>query len=72
MGKTEETQQQKQQQNMDKVPPPGYPTLTPPEGKMKNKKGWFRTKNRGEKGFIEGWYVFFSSPKLIIPTMSLY
>ncbi|CAO2831641.1 unnamed protein product [Amaranthus hypochondriacus] len=48
------TQNQQQQQNMDNIPPAGYPTLTTlPEGKMK-KKGWFRTKKRGEKGFIEG------------------
>ncbi|KAL9232621.1 hypothetical protein vseg_007710 [Gypsophila vaccaria] len=51
MAKIETSQQQ--QQTMDNVPPAGYPTLTPPEGKTK-KKGIFRTKQRGEKGFIEG------------------
>ncbi|KAK9664423.1 hypothetical protein RND81_14G040700 [Saponaria officinalis] len=49
MTKTETTQQQ---QTMDNVPPPGYPTLTTPE--RKTKKGMFRSKQRGDKGFIEG------------------
>ncbi|KAH9606199.1 hypothetical protein KSS87_005931 [Heliosperma pusillum] len=53
MAKTETIQQQQQQQNMDNIPPAGYPTLSTPEGKMK-KKGLFRTKQKGEKGFIEG------------------
>ncbi|KAL9237926.1 hypothetical protein vseg_012419 [Gypsophila vaccaria] len=42
-----------QQQTMDNVPPAGYPTLGTPET-MKKKKGMFRTKQRGEKGFLEG------------------
>ncbi|KAH9608198.1 hypothetical protein KSS87_015783 [Heliosperma pusillum] len=57
MAKIESTQQPQpqQQQSMDNVPPAGYPTLGSPEGKMKKKKGGFRSKQKGEKGFIEGW-----------------
>ncbi|CAO2822320.1 unnamed protein product [Amaranthus hypochondriacus] len=54
MSNTKTQQQQHQQQeNLDNVPPAGYPTLAPPEGKMK-KKSWFGTKSRGKKGFLEG------------------
>uniref|UniRef100_A0A8R7Q0A8 Uncharacterized protein n=1 Tax=Triticum urartu TaxID=4572 RepID=A0A8R7Q0A8_TRIUA len=39
-------------------PPPGYPTAAAEQGQAGGKKGGrASTKSRGEKGFIEGWYV---------------